>query len=116
MTFSDALSWSWSSKSFRVVFGMLLRGVSTPLRNGVDQHLDVVEDGPGHLLRRFGDSRIDSGCAAARRSCSNLKVVDEGFGVESEAVSRLDVIGYDVERLCTKFQLNIPTIVSSRGV
>ena len=95
---------------------MLLAGVSAPLRNGVDKHLDVVEEGPGHLLRRFGDSRIDSGCAAARRSCSNLKVVDEGFGVESEAGSRLDVMGNDVGGLYTKFQLDIPTIVSSRGV
>ena len=61
-------------------------------------------------------SRINSGCAAARRSCSNLKVVDEGFGVESEAGSRLDVMGNDVGGLYTKFQLDIPTIVSSRGV
>ena len=82
----------------------------------MNKHLDVVEDGPGQLLVSFGDSRIDSGCAAARRSCSNLKVVDEEFGVESEAGSRLDVMGNDVGRLYTKFQLDIPTIVSSRGV
>ena len=61
-------------------------------------------------------SRINSGCAAARRSCGKLKVLDEGFGVESEGVSRLDVMRDDVEKLYTEFQLNATTIVRSRDV
>ena len=78
--------------------------------------MDVVKTDTGHLLTKFHDSQINSGCAAARRSCWNLEGFHEAFGVKSEAVSRLDMMEDDVGLLHTNFQLVISTFTRSREV